>query len=142
MTRLAQVSDIHCLLVANTMPTARRTGYNDTTLRQIQELREEYSIRVVEALDTWKNWQGRAGGSAELRRQYEFISDEIREQLQSLVGYHIPKIEVGLVGSSLPRLLDDFAEALKGYRAPSRSRSRSRSRWQHPIVRNYELEQA
>ena len=81
MTRLAQVSDIHCLLVANTMPTARRTKYNDTTLRQISELREEFGIRVVEALDTWKNWQGRAGGSAELRRHYEFICDEIREQL-------------------------------------------------------------
>ena len=140
MTRLAQVSDIHCLLVANTMPTARRTKYNDTTLRQISELREEFGIRVVEALDTWKNWQGRAGGSAELRRHYEFICDEIREQLQSLVGYHIPKIEVGLVGSSLPRLLDDFAEALRGYRTPSRSRSRSGSRWQHPAKHSYELE--
>ena len=134
MTRLAQVSDIHCLLVANTMPTARRTKYNDTTLRQISELREECGIRVVEALDTWKNWQGRAGGSAELRRHYEFICDEIREQLQSLVGSRIPKIEDGLTWA--------FAEALKGYRAPSRSRSRSRSRWPHPIVHNNELEQA
>ena len=142
MTRLAQVSDIHCLLVANTMPTARRTGYNDTTLRQIQELREEYSIRVVEVLDTWKNWQGRAGGSAEYRRRIEIISEEIREQLQSLVGSRIQKIEDGLVGSSIPSLLCAFAEALKGYRAPSRSRSRSRSRWRHPILHNHELEQA
>ena len=142
MTRLAQVSDIHCLLVANTMPTALRTGYNDTTLRQIQELREEYSIRVVDVLDTWKNWQGRAGGSAEYRRRIEIISEEIREQLQSLVGSRIPKIEDALVGSSIPSLLDAFAEALKGYRAPSRSRSRSRSRWRHPILYNHELEQA
>ena len=134
MTRLAQVSDIHCLLVANTMPTARRTGYNDTTLRQIQELREEYSIRVVEALDTWMNWQGRVGGSAEYDRRIKIISEETREQLQSLVGSRIPKIEDGLLWA--------FAEALKGYRAPSRSRSRSRSRWQHPIVHNNELELA
>ena len=134
MTRLSQVSDIHCLLVANTMPTARRTGYNDTTLRQIQELSEEYYIRVVEALDTWMNWQGRAGGSTEYRRRIQIISEDIREQLQSLVGSRIPKIEDGLLWA--------FAEALKGYRAPSRSRSRSRSRWQHPIVHNNELELA
>ena len=106
MTRLAQVSDIHCLLVANTMPTALRTGYNDTTLRQIQELREEYSIRVVDVLDTWKNWQGRAGGSAEYRRRIEIISEEIREQLQSLVGSRIPKIE--------PHLALDLAQDLGG----------------------------
>ena len=134
MTRLSQVSDIHCLLVANTMPTARRTGHNDTTLRQIQELSEEYYIRVVEALDTWMNWQGRVGGSAEYDRRIKIISEETREQLQSLVGSRIPKIEEGV-----PRA---FAEALKGYRAPSRSRFRSRSRWQHPIVHNNELELA
>ena len=63
------------------MPTARRTGYNDTTLRQIQELSEEYYIRVVEALDTWMNWQGRVGGSAEYDRRIKIISEETREQL-------------------------------------------------------------
>ena len=135
MTRLSQVSDIHCLLVANTMPTARRTGYNDTTLRQIQELSEEYYIRVVEALDTWMNWQGRVGGSAEYDRRIKIISEETREQLQILVGYPIPS-----VGSRVPSLLRAFAEALRGYRAPSRSRSRSGSRWQHPVEHNYELE--
>ena len=108
--------------------------YNDTTLRQIQELSEEYYIRVVEALDTWMNWQGRVGGSAEYDRRIKIISEETREQLQSLVGSRIPKIEDGLLWA--------FAEALKGYRAPSRSQSRSRSRWPHPTAHNNEFEQA
>ena len=131
VTRLAQVSDIHCL-VAITMPTWL---HNDETLRQIQELSEEYDIRRKETLDTFAYWKGHQGCSAEYHRQLMIITEETREQLQILVGYPIP-----LVGSRVPSLLRAFAEALRGYRAPSRSRSRSGSRWQHPVEHSYELE--
>ena len=114
---------------------ARRTGYNDTTLRQIQELKEEYTTRVINALNTWNMWKGReeyGHREAEYGRQLRIIYAEIREQLQILVGPRIPKIENGLTGA--------FDAALKGYRPPSRSRSRE-GRWRHPIENNSELEQ-
>ena len=111
---------------------ANMVAHNDETLRQIQELSEEYDIRRKEALDTFAYWKRHQGCSAEYLRQLMIITEETREQLQSLVGSRIPKIEEGV-----PRA---FAEALRGYRAPSRSRSRSGSRWQHPVEHSYELE--
>ena len=109
--------------------------HNDETLRQIQELSEEYDIRRKETLDTFAYWKGHQG-PAEYHRQLMIITGETREQLQILVGYPIPLV----MGRRVLSLLRAFAEALRGYRAPSRSRSRSGSRWQHPIEHNYELE--
>ena len=112
--------------------------HNDETLRQIQELSEEYDIRRKETLDTFAYWKihQRTTGSAEYLRQLMIITEETREQLQILVGYPIPLV----MGSRVPSLLRAFAEALGGYRAPSRSRSRSGSRWQHPVEHSHELE--
>ena len=63
--------------------SVQRKRYNRTTLRLIHELQEEYSIRKVDAADTWINWKKRAGGSAEHRRQVEDIVEDIRENLHT-----------------------------------------------------------
>ena len=117
---------------------ANMVAHNDETLRQIQELSEEYDIRRKETLDTFAYWKihQRTTGSAEYLRQLMIITEETREQLEILVGHPIP---LGM-GRRVQSLLRAFAEALGGYRAPSRSRSRSGSRWQHPVEHSYELE--
>ena len=67
-------------------------AHNDETLRQIQELSEEYDIRRKETLDTFAYWNlhQRTTGSAEYLRQLMIITEETREQLQILVGNPFP----------------------------------------------------
>ena len=138
------IASIHrswCLTRCNLMKQRHRTQSSQHHVSLMVPMHVFYETNVPcmrfwflwWGLDTWSNWKnGRAGDHAEYLRQLEIIHGETREQLQILVGSRIPRNEYCLTSA--------FAEALKGYRPPSRSRSRE-GRWRHPIENNSELEQ-
>ena len=109
-------------------------GYARKTQSLIHELREEYDERWWDVTHTEGIWKKREIPNPEQGRQLAEIYKDIRERLETLVGFDI---DPDPLSGGLDRAFDN---TLTGYRAPSRSRSRSPSRWQHPTKNGEDLE--